>query len=212
MLELVDLFEFEVIVAPELGVASSHRVGGFQQVVAEVAVAGFNHSGMLCLEVTGLVSVPDKASIFGDRGLGFKAAYIPDFSDDTGGVDLANAGNGCQRVRDDFKLVFNGLVQNLDLFLQSPHGGNGDRHGLVYRIVHSLGQAVRASGRSPYRLGGGCRVGKSAPACFSDKGGQFFHVSVCQVIHGFKVFHERDGGGAGVLDILGLGYAGAFQK
>ena len=30
MLVLVDLFEFEVIIAPKLGVASSHRVGGFQ--------------------------------------------------------------------------------------------------------------------------------------------------------------------------------------
>ena len=42
MLELVDLMEFEVVVAPKLGVASSHRVGGFQQVVAEIAVARFN--------------------------------------------------------------------------------------------------------------------------------------------------------------------------
>ena len=33
MLELIDLFEFKVIVAPELGVASSRGVGGFQQVV-----------------------------------------------------------------------------------------------------------------------------------------------------------------------------------
>ena len=35
MLELVDLMEIEVIVAPELGVASSHRVGSFQQVITE---------------------------------------------------------------------------------------------------------------------------------------------------------------------------------
>ena len=42
MLVLVDLFEFKVIVTPELGVASSHRVGSFQQVVAEIAVARFN--------------------------------------------------------------------------------------------------------------------------------------------------------------------------
>ena len=41
VLELVDLLELEVIVAPKLGVASSHGVGGFQQVVAEIAVAGF---------------------------------------------------------------------------------------------------------------------------------------------------------------------------
>ena len=44
MLILVDLLILEVIVAPELGIASSHRVGGFQQVVAEIAVAGLNRS------------------------------------------------------------------------------------------------------------------------------------------------------------------------
>ena len=46
MLVLVDLFEFEVIVTPELGVASSHGVGGFQQVVAEIAVARFDQVGI----------------------------------------------------------------------------------------------------------------------------------------------------------------------
>ena len=46
MLVLVDLMVLEVIVAPELGVASSHRVGGFQQVVAVVAVFGFNLFGI----------------------------------------------------------------------------------------------------------------------------------------------------------------------
>ena len=40
---------------PELRVASSHGVGGFQQVVAEITVAGFNHPRMFRLKVTGLV-------------------------------------------------------------------------------------------------------------------------------------------------------------
>ena len=117
MLVLVDLMEFEVIVAPELGVASSHRVGGFQQVVAEIAVAGFNHPGVLRFKFTGLVFVPDKAGKLGDRGLGIEAVDIANLSDDTSRVNLANAGDGCQRVRDDLELVFNGLVQNLDLLL-----------------------------------------------------------------------------------------------
>ena len=111
MLVLVDLFEFEVIVAPELGVASSHGVGGFQQVVAEVAVARFNHSGMFSLEVSGLVLCPDKAGIFGDGGMRVKAMDVADFGDDTGGVDLADTGNWSQGDWDDLKLVFNGLVQ-----------------------------------------------------------------------------------------------------
>ena len=93
MLVLVDLFEFEVIVTPELGVASSHRVGSFQQVVAEIAVAGFNHSGVFGLEVASLSPVPDKAGVFGNRGLGIKTVYITNLSNDTGGVDLTNAGD-----------------------------------------------------------------------------------------------------------------------
>ena len=91
MLVLVDLFEFKVIVAPELGVASSHRVGGFQQVVTEIAVAGFNHLGVLGLKVAGLVLVPDKTSELGDRGLRIETVDIANLSDDTGGVNLANA-------------------------------------------------------------------------------------------------------------------------
>ena len=72
MLELIDLFEFEVIVAPELRVASSHRVGGFQQVVTEIAVAGFDEFGVLGLEVAGLVLCPNKAGVFGNGRLGVK--------------------------------------------------------------------------------------------------------------------------------------------
>lgn len=111
MLVLVDLMELEVIVAPELGVASSHGVGGFQQIVAEIAVVGFNHSGMFSLDVSGLVLCPDKAGIFGDGGLRVKATDVADFGDDTGGVDLADTGNGSQGVWDNLKWVFNGLVQ-----------------------------------------------------------------------------------------------------
>ena len=45
MLVLVELFEFEVIATSELGIASSHRVGGFQQMVAEETVAGLDETG-----------------------------------------------------------------------------------------------------------------------------------------------------------------------
>ena len=110
MLVLVDLFEFEVIVAPELGVASSHRVGGFQQVIAEVAVAGFNHPGVFGFKFTGLVLCPDKAGKLSNGGLRIKAVDIADLSDDTGGENLANAGDGRQGIWDNLKLVFNGLI------------------------------------------------------------------------------------------------------
>ena len=98
MLVLVDLMVLEVIVAPELGVASSHRVGGFQQIVAEVAVAGLNHLGVFGLKITGLVFVPDKTGKLRNRCLRIEAVDIAKLSDNTGRVDLSNAGDRCQGV------------------------------------------------------------------------------------------------------------------
>ena len=92
MLELVDLFEFEVIVAPKLGVASSHGVGGFQQVVAEIAVARLDKFGVLGLEIAGLVLCPNQAGVFGNGCLRVKAVDIAGLGNDTGGVDLAMPG------------------------------------------------------------------------------------------------------------------------
>ncbi len=120
MLELIDLFELEVIVAPELRVASSHGVGGFQQIAAEVEVAGLDEFGVLGLEVAGLVLCPDKASVFGNRCLGVETVDIADLSDDTGRVDFAYARDGGQCVGDDLELLFNGLVQNLNLPVHRP--------------------------------------------------------------------------------------------
>ena len=100
MLVPVNLMVFKVVVAPELGVASSHRVGGFQQVVAEIAVAGFNHPGVFGLKVTGLVFAPDKAGKLCNRGLGIEAVDIANFSNDSGRVNLAYSGDRRQCVWD----------------------------------------------------------------------------------------------------------------
>ena len=93
MLVFIDLFVLEVIVTPELGVASSHRVGGFQQIVAKETVAGLNEAGVLGFKLTGLVLLPDEASVFGDRSLRLKTVDVTDLGDNPGGVDLADAGN-----------------------------------------------------------------------------------------------------------------------
>ena len=85
MLVPVDLFEFEVVVAPELGVASSHRVGGFQQVIAEETVAGFDEFLILGFKFPRLVLCPDKTSELSHGCLGLKTVDIADFGDDTGG-------------------------------------------------------------------------------------------------------------------------------
>ena len=110
MLVLVNLFVFEVIVAPELGVASSHGVGGFQQIVTEETVARLDKPGVLSLEVAGLVLCPVKAGKLGHRGLGLKAVDIGDFSNDTGRVNLTDAGDRGKCVWDNLKLLLNGLV------------------------------------------------------------------------------------------------------
>ena len=99
MLVSVDLFEFEVIVAPELGVASSHGVGGFQQVVTKETIAGFDEFPVLGVKFPGLVLCPDKTGKLGHGCLGLKAVDIANLGDDTGGVDLADAGDRSQRNR-----------------------------------------------------------------------------------------------------------------
>ena len=211
MLELIDLLELEVIVAPELGVASSHGVGGFQQVVTEVTVAGFDELGVLGFEVAGLVLRPDKTGVFGNGRLGIKAVNVADLGDDTGRVDLADAGNGGQRVGDDLELLLNGLVQHFDLLFQCPHCGDRNSHRLIYRMIYSNRQAIGISGRG---LDGLCFcrwVCEVAP-CFINESGQFIQISAGQLVHRFKSLHEGDGGGAGVGNVLILGHAGALEE
>ena len=89
MLVLVHLFVLEVIIAPELGVASSHRVGGFQQVIAEETVAGLDELPVLGFKFPRLVLGPDKAGKFGYGCLGLKAVDIANLGDDTSGIKEA---------------------------------------------------------------------------------------------------------------------------
>ena len=166
--------------------------------------------GVFRFKFTGPVFVPDKAGELGDRGLGIEAVYISNLSDDSGRVNLAYAGDGRQRVWDNLELLFNGLVQYLDLLLQSTYRCNRYTHGLVYGVVYRFGQPVGGPGRGLYYFGSSIWVGKPASACFGDESCQFFQVSVGKVIHSFKVLHERDGGSAGVWNVLVLGYTGAF--
>ena len=156
--------------------------------------------------------MPDKAGKLGNGGLRIKPVNVADFSDDAGGVNLANARNGSQGIGDDFKLLLNGLVQNLDLLFQGPHRGNGDRHGLIHGVIYRFGQTIGALGSSSHRFGCGSWICKSSTSCFCNEGGQFFQIRVCQIIHCFKALHESNRGGAGISNILILGHAGAFEK
>ncbi len=106
MLATIDLLKLEVIVPPpKLGVASSHGVGSFQQVVPKVAVTGFYELGVLSLELTELMLRPDETSELGDGGLRPEPVNVADLGDDAGGVDLADDVNGCTHIGDDLKLL-----------------------------------------------------------------------------------------------------------
>ena len=94
MLALIDLVVFEVIVALKLGVASSHRVCSFQQVVAKESVAGFDHAGVLGFEIARLMLCPHKAGVLGNGSLRLETVDVADLGDDTSGVDFADARNG----------------------------------------------------------------------------------------------------------------------
>ena len=91
MLVLVHLFVFEGVVAPELGVASSHRIGGFQQVIAEETVTGFDELPILGFKFPGLMLGPDKAGELGHGCLGLKAVYVANLGDDTSGINFADS-------------------------------------------------------------------------------------------------------------------------
>ena len=69
--------------------------------------------GVFGFKFTGLVFVPDKTGKLGDRGLRVETVDIANLSDNAGGVDLADAWDGCQSIGNNFELLFNGFVQTL---------------------------------------------------------------------------------------------------
>ena len=98
MLELIDLTVFEVVVTLKLGVATSQRIGGFQQVVAKETVAGLNEAGSLGFKIAGLVLIPNKARVLGKGRLGVKAVDVADFGKKTGCVNRADSFNRRKRI------------------------------------------------------------------------------------------------------------------
>ena len=90
---------FEVIVALKLGVASSHRVCSFQQVVAKESVTGFNHAGVLGFKIARLMLCPHKAGILGNGSLRLETVDVADLGDDTSRVQIVHGRLG-KRVYD----------------------------------------------------------------------------------------------------------------
>lgn len=200
MLAYIDLFEFEVIVAAKFGIASSHGIRSFQQVVTKETVAGLDQVGSLGFKVTGLVLRPNKTCILGNRSLRLKAADVADLSDDTGRVNRTDAGNGSQGIGNDFKLLFNGLFKSLDLKLHSAHSGDGGRHGLINRVVDGLGKTIRASCSRLNRFGDGFWIGETTVTRFSNVRGQYIQRGISKIVNRIKITDKIEDGCAGVFE------------
>ena len=155
---------------------------------------------------------PHKAGILGNGSLRLETVDVADLGDDPGGVDFANARNGGKRVGDDLKLLLNGFLQRLDLLLHRAHGRNGNRHGLIDRVVDGFGKPVRASCSGLQSLRGILWISKAAPACRSHKCGQILQIGVGQIIYRFVFFHEGENSRAGVLDICTLSQARTLEE
>lgn len=56
VLEPIDLMEFKAIVSSKLGITFSHIVDERQLIVEQVAVAGLDGMGHLCLKLAGAMS------------------------------------------------------------------------------------------------------------------------------------------------------------
>ena len=141
-----------------------------------------------------------------------KAVDVANLSDDTGGVDLADAGYGSKRVGDDLKLLLNGFIQSFDLRFQCPHGSDGYAHRLIHGIIDRFWQAIGAFCGGLYSLRSGLRIGKSAPSGCLDEGCQFIQIGVGQIVHRGESLHEGKRCGTAVWNVPILGESRAFEE
>ena len=64
-------------------------IGGFNQVVAKVAIAGLDQMGLIRIEIAGLMTGPGEAGVLGQSSLILEAGDIADFGEDTRGDSCA---------------------------------------------------------------------------------------------------------------------------
>ena len=70
-----NLFYFPLDISPNCFMVLQYRAfpGSFDHVIPQVAVAGFVHGRIFCLELPGLVLFPDNAAVFGKGIIALKA-------------------------------------------------------------------------------------------------------------------------------------------
>lgn len=213
VLEAIDLFKFEVIVASKLRVAPSERIGSFYEVVAEITVTGLDEISDIAVKITGLVFVPDDAGVFGEGSMVVEAVDVADFGDDAGRVDKADTLDGSDGVRNERELFFDGFVEGFDRFLECSDVGDGNGDDLIDGIIEGFGEVVGDFSGRLDSFGDGGGVGEMIAAFLGDKRGEFVDVHVGEFIDGFELFEDSHRSGAGLVGKnFFLGEAGELHK
>lgn len=119
MLMFGHFVKFTFVVSDVLALLLPHKIGCFTEIVTQEAIAFFGERGVFGAGITGGGLSPFEAGIFSNFSfIIFEATEVADFSDDAGGKDRPDAGDGLQGVGDSGQLPGNGGVEPLLLTFQ----------------------------------------------------------------------------------------------
>lgn len=174
MLMFLHLLGFGLIEGPIRRIVYPQCVGGFDQVVAQVAISRSKHSPILCFKLAGLMTSPDEACHFCDGVIAADAMDVPDFSQDTGGVDWSDARQRGQGVRKGFNLISNSAVNIFEAGLKRPDVSDEIGKDEVLRAGQLRPKPVGFSSGLLDFVCHVCGVWKSVPALFDQERHQIF--------------------------------------
>ena len=194
------LSKFLVIKGFVLRAVLHHAPGSFDHVIPQVAVAGFVHGRIFCLELPGLVLSPDNAAVFGKGIVALKALDGAKLSKYAAGVDRADAGDGGQYlVLRGVKALYGSLdcgVYGLKFFFKGADAVEGTANRNGQWLVKALVQPVGVLCGLLEQISGLFRVGDPPTAFGADKSNQLIYGCVHNVFCGKVVRQDCFGRGA----------------
>ena len=195
------LSKFLVIKGFVLRAVLHHAPGSFDHVIPQVAVAGFVHGRIFCLELPGLVLSPDNAAVFGKGIVALKALDGAKLSKYAAGVDRADAGDGGQYlVLRGVKALYGSLdcgVYGLKFFFEGADAVEGTANRNGQWLVKALVQPIGVLCGLLEQISGLFRVSDPPTAFGADKSSQFIYGCVQNVFCGEAV--RQDGFGRGAI-------------
>jgi len=175
-------------------------VDSFDQIVAQIVVAGEDEAGVIRVKLTGLVARPGEAGILGEGSLVGEAMDVADFSDDASGVNGANAldagegiaGKSCDDIGDSFVVIFELL------FIESDRSGRNSEH-LIDGCEDGIRQTIGITGSSSDGVRQIKGIGELIAALFIEESSQLLNRGVGNVVHSLVLFDEGHGGDAEII-------------